>query len=432
MNFQKCDVSAKISEICDKIHNVIKSSKLDFAIQQTPYSSYVTIRRKVQKNVTLEALFDTNIKNEETVNFNLKERLKAQEEENKELISQVETLSEELDKREMEINLIKRQFEEISKKAKEVEIIKAKISEELRTTETEKVKISAEFKTIQSEKIVIEKEMSTSKHKHKKEVHDLKKEQASAVEKYEKEIDDLFQFKEKKIKEDKERRKHEKKVKQKNRKMEETIEAKPLESYEHENMNLDELETKTLETFENEKLYLEKDNKIKPFYIKVDSDNTSRLIDLNPTTATEASNGSSFLEESDHKKDFSESSGEEPNYTNTTSTNRSFGSTFTPTTSRLSFSASTPTNRCAASDGLEIRNLLLSQLRAQIIAYRMIDRRQPLPPEILKAVSGEAQLSTMELLLHCVSQQEVSSDSPSTSRSPTPPPPTFITPTFKM
>ena len=38
MNTQNPDVSAKVSEICDQIHYVIKCSKLDFRIQQTPYS----------------------------------------------------------------------------------------------------------------------------------------------------------------------------------------------------------------------------------------------------------------------------------------------------------------------------------------------------------------------------------------------------------
>ena len=91
MSFQNYEESEKVSEICDNIHAVIKNSKLDFTIQQTPYSSYVTIRRKIQKNVTSEALNHVieNTKNVNNVSsFDLKAKLKNHKDENEKLLSQ--------------------------------------------------------------------------------------------------------------------------------------------------------------------------------------------------------------------------------------------------------------------------------------------------------------------------------------------------------
>ena len=74
INIQNPDVSPKVY---DEIHNVIRMSKLDFRIQQSPYRSYITIRRKVQKNITNEALYATKVNKEEMVNLNLTDKVKS-------------------------------------------------------------------------------------------------------------------------------------------------------------------------------------------------------------------------------------------------------------------------------------------------------------------------------------------------------------------
>ena len=107
---QNYEVSAKVLEICENIHSVIKNSKLDFTIHQTPYSSYITIRRKAQKNVTSEAL-NRVIENTKNINnlvyFNLKVKLKAQEDKNEKLLSANRKLNEELSARINEIGIVK-------------------------------------------------------------------------------------------------------------------------------------------------------------------------------------------------------------------------------------------------------------------------------------------------------------------------------------
>ena len=101
-----------------------------------------------------------------------------------------------------ELVLIKTECETINEKSKQREIELSKKSE---TFELEKIKLETEIKT---EKQIILRN-------HKKTINDLELEHAIEVEKYEKEIEGLTDFKNKKIKEDREQRKHEKKVKKK-------------------------------------------------------------------------------------------------------------------------------------------------------------------------------------------------------------------------
>ena len=192
MNFQYYEVSAKVSEICDNIHSVIKNLKLDFTIQQTPYSSYITIRRKVQKNVTSEAL-NRVIENTKSINnvnsFDLNAKLKDQECENEKLLSESGKLNEELSEHKHEIGIIKKECEELKDKVKDLEGSKSKLLDD--------------FKTTENEKKILEKEKQTFLKKHKKYVHDLKKEHAVMIEKYEKEVEVLREFKDNTIKEEK-------------------------------------------------------------------------------------------------------------------------------------------------------------------------------------------------------------------------------------
>ena len=86
---------------------------MDFTIQQTPYSSYVTIRRKLQKNVTSEALNvvieNSKKNNNENIILELKEKLKAHENEKKKHLSQNKNLNEELRECTNEICIVKRE-----------------------------------------------------------------------------------------------------------------------------------------------------------------------------------------------------------------------------------------------------------------------------------------------------------------------------------
>ena len=49
MNTQNINTSILAAEICDGIHDAIGKSKLNFCIRQTPYSSYITVRKRFQR-----------------------------------------------------------------------------------------------------------------------------------------------------------------------------------------------------------------------------------------------------------------------------------------------------------------------------------------------------------------------------------------------
>lgn len=79
------------------------------------------------------------------------------------------------------------------------------------------------------------------------------------------------------------------------------------------------------------------------------------------------------------------------------------------------YSGGPPSQPGPGGDRNSFQNPQLLQLRAQIMAYRILARHQPLPPQIAMAVAGGP-------------QRPASSDSAPTSGSPTPPPPTSTTP----
>ena len=62
-----------VNTVCDKIHNLVQMSGLHFVINQTPWSSYITIRRKFVN----PGAYDVKVKSPETVVTNqLRERNK--------------------------------------------------------------------------------------------------------------------------------------------------------------------------------------------------------------------------------------------------------------------------------------------------------------------------------------------------------------------
>ena len=99
-------------EICSEILQCVKTSKLDFSIQQTPYSSYITIRHKLQKQFTNEVLPDlstnnTNLNETKTSQMlALKEENSAQENEIECLNTEISALKEENCVQKNEIKLL--------------------------------------------------------------------------------------------------------------------------------------------------------------------------------------------------------------------------------------------------------------------------------------------------------------------------------------
>ena len=89
MNTQNIDtcISGKVTEIWDEIHDCIKKSKLHFCIRQTPFSSYITVRRQFQKQFLNESrnVLNSEIKpNEKSIEtWNLNNKVKDLESEKK-------------------------------------------------------------------------------------------------------------------------------------------------------------------------------------------------------------------------------------------------------------------------------------------------------------------------------------------------------------
>ena len=78
MSFVSSKVSSSANKICDNIHEYVKNSNLDFYIQETPYSSYITIRKKfVSKGVSeySDSLALGNVKHLEERNRQLEKKL---------------------------------------------------------------------------------------------------------------------------------------------------------------------------------------------------------------------------------------------------------------------------------------------------------------------------------------------------------------------
>ena len=82
-----------VNTVCDEIHNLVQMSSLHFVINQTPWFSYITIRRKF----VIPGAYDVKIKSPETVVTNqLKERNKQLEHKLAEVELELEEIIEEL------------------------------------------------------------------------------------------------------------------------------------------------------------------------------------------------------------------------------------------------------------------------------------------------------------------------------------------------
>ena len=192
--------------LIDRIHDKVKSLCLDFSIQETPYSSYITIRKKFQKNLSNEDIKVT-IKKEITIdeNYDSQEKIEDQERVNAELKYEITKLKEELQMKNNDIDTIKKEYEDLKVEAKENNKVKSGFEEEI--------------KQIEDEKYQLKKELITVKQNYKKDVNDLKKKHNTDVEKYEKEVEILTEFKNRKINEERERKKIEKKERKKAKKL---------------------------------------------------------------------------------------------------------------------------------------------------------------------------------------------------------------------
>ena len=107
MSLQNNNNLAEASEICEKIHHFVRMSKLDFMINQTPYSSYITVRRKFQKNA-LDENISLNVDTKNTEDTGSKGKNEALEKENRLLQSQNENLQKDINDVKKELLIVKR------------------------------------------------------------------------------------------------------------------------------------------------------------------------------------------------------------------------------------------------------------------------------------------------------------------------------------
>ena len=209
-------MKVSINELVNGIHDQIKSSYLDFSIQETPYSSYITIRKKIQRNAS-DDNFRKSVKNiykqGEKQNsmdnsFELKEEIMAKEKENNELQHENDRLIED----------IKNKGKDIAGLLKECEDLRL----ESKIKHNEIIKIKKESHNLDLEKTELERKLLSSNQalekKHKKEIHDMEKKYKMEIEVCDKEIEVLNDFKNKKVSEEREKKRLEKKMKKKDRK----------------------------------------------------------------------------------------------------------------------------------------------------------------------------------------------------------------------
>ena len=96
----------EVNVACARIHEAIQTSGLHFIINQTPWSSYITIRRKfVHPRPTLD---EVNVKDEKVV---VNDKLANLSEKNKQLVSKLATVELEIVETEKEIKASKQKHE---------------------------------------------------------------------------------------------------------------------------------------------------------------------------------------------------------------------------------------------------------------------------------------------------------------------------------
>ena len=112
--------NVKAHKVCEDLLSILKSSKLNYLVKETPYSAFVTIRKRFLKdteisNVTLVSNDDSDDTNMRRENLILKEKCKSLE-------VDLEFLRIDKDKLEMECGKFKAENENICKKNEKIEL----------------------------------------------------------------------------------------------------------------------------------------------------------------------------------------------------------------------------------------------------------------------------------------------------------------------
>ena len=277
-------------------------------------------------------------------------------------------LKEELTENEKNINEVKKESERISKVSEQHETNVISLSEE---------------------KLLLEKQNNKLKI-YKKESHDLKKELETQKAWYEKEVETLTQYKNKKVIEDRERRKVEKKEKQKEKRSLGKLKKEKLEDLEVDNEFIKETpsnDSSCSSELTNEADYLLERNSLdisklttstKTEFI-FESSTSTNAVSIPSTNAVSIPSTNAVLIAS-------------TNAVLIASTNKTFSlvsSNYTPKTCESLKPDSTlllAVNSMGDPDFSQ--NPQLKQLLSQIMAYRLIVRNKPLPAKLVIAVCG--------------------------------------------
>ena len=188
------------SEALNEIIQNIQSSNLNFNVNHTPFSAYITIRSSFNKNYAPPPPVPVSIDHLNARNYD-SEKVKELEQENLILCLQVKSL-------EKENCLIRTEFENLSKSIKTHDSANLKAKSEVSTIQEEKrmlqikhEKVCAEIRSLKSEKedLLLElKNYSVADKSKTKEIFELKR----CIEKFENQLKDLRDFKEQKLAED--------------------------------------------------------------------------------------------------------------------------------------------------------------------------------------------------------------------------------------
>ena len=223
------------NEVLNGIVKGIQDSKLNFTMNLTPFSAYITIRSSFIKNYV--PVFDQQTQQN-------RDQLKAKELENKNKILTLKVKS-----LEKENVTLKEGFENLAGSKNTSETINseasAAVKEEKRLLQVKHEKICAEIKLIKNEKEDLVKKcnaLSVADKANKKEIFDLKKRLDKNSEEFESQVRDLKAFKEQKLAEERAIKHIEKKNKKKARKEllnEAKVKAEQLKSDRTPKKNLD-------------------------------------------------------------------------------------------------------------------------------------------------------------------------------------------------
>ena len=227
-------LNSNIQNSCQDILNGVRSSCLNFALQETPFSLFLTIRKSYHKprydqNLPLPQIDQESLpRNQETPNdqfSQLQSKFKDLEKANENLKGLLECEVLENEHSKQTICALKNQIDHLHENIDKVVIEKVKtFAEEKRKLQIKHERICAESKSLKSDKENLEKELkhtNVALKSARKEIKDQSHDYQRKIEAFENRVKDLLEYKTSKASEEKDLRNKLKKVEKKLREVKE-------------------------------------------------------------------------------------------------------------------------------------------------------------------------------------------------------------------